>query len=174
MKRRKISVILLAVCMLVLSGCANAMKEGTEQLQNKEYNEAVQSFSEAIKDGKNVGEAYHGQGIAYWELQEYDKCKESLEKALENGVEGTPNLYQTLGDSCMKLTLYEEALSYYWKGMASDGLTEKQLQEMLYNEIMAYEGLRDWDGAKVKMDAYVAKYPDDADAKKEAEFLKTR
>ena len=53
-------------------------------------------------------------------------------------------------------------------------MTEKQLQEMLYNEVMAYEGLRDWDGAKVKMEAYVAKYPDDADAKKEAEFLKTR
>ena len=45
---------------------------------------------------------------------------------------------------------------------------------MLYNEVMAYERLKDWEGAKVKMAAYVAKYPDDTDAQKEAEFLETR
>lgn len=174
MKRKRLGVVFLAVCVLFLSGCANAMKEGVEHLEQKEYSEAVKSFETVIQDGKNVGEAYHGQGIAYWELKEYDKAKEAMEKALENGVEGTANLYQTLGDSCMQLEKYEEALSSYWKGMACDGLTEEQLQDMLYNEVMAYEGLKDWDGAKVKMEAYVAKYPDDEKAKKEAEFLETR
>lgn len=174
MKRKKIYVVFLTICVIFLSGCANAMKEGTEQLASKEYSEAVKSFGEAIQDGKNVGEAYHGQGIAYWELQEYEKCKAALEKALENGVKGTPNIYQTLGDACMELGEYEEALSFYWKGMGCDGLTEEQLQAMLYNEVMAYEGLKDWDGAKVKIAAYVEKYPDDTDAQKEAEFLETR
>lgn len=174
MKRKNICAVCLALCVLVLSGCGNAMKEGTEQLEKKDYSGAVESFSEVIKEGKNVGEAYHGQGIAYWELQEYEKCREVMEKALENGVTGTPNIYQTLGDACMALGEYEEALSSYWKGMGCDGLTEEQLQAMLYNEVMAYEGLKDWDGAKVKMAAYVAKYPEDTDAQKEAEFLETR
>ncbi len=174
MKRKRLGVVFFAVCVLFLSGCANAMQEGVEHLEQKEYSEAVKSFETVIQDGKNVGKAYHGQGIAYWELKEYDKAKEALERALENGVEGTANLYQTLGDSCMQLEKYEEALSSYWKGMACDGLTEEQLQDMLYNEVMAYEGLKDWDGAKVKMEAYVAKYPDDENAKKEAEFLETR
>lgn len=171
---KKLGVIFLTVCMIFLSGCANAMQEGTEHLENKAYSEAVKSFDEVIKEGKNVGEAYHGQGIAYWELKEYEKCRDSLEKALENGAEETPNLYQTLGDACMQLGDYDEALSSYWKGMACDGLTEKQLQEMLYNEVMAYEGLKDWDSAKMKMETYVAKYPEDTDAQKEAEFLETR
>lgn len=171
---KKLSVIFLTVCMIFFSGCANAMKEGTEHLENKEYSEAVKSFDEVIKDGKNVGEAYHGQGIAYWELKEYEKCRNSIEKALENGVKATPNLYQTLGDACMQMEDYDEALSCYWKGMACDGLTEKQLQEMLYNEVMAYEGLKDWDSAKMKMKTYTEKYPDDTDAQKEAEFLETR
>lgn len=174
MKRKKLGIVFLTVCVIFLSGCANAMKEGTEHLEQKEYSEAVKSFEEVIKDGKNVGEAYHGQGIAYWELKEYEKAKDALEKALENGVEGTPNIYQTLGDACMQLEEYDEALSCYWKGMACEGLTEEQLQAMLYNEVMAYEGLKDWEGAKVKMAVYVAKYPDDTDAQKEAEFLETR
>ena len=95
MKRKKLGIVFLTVCVIFLSGCANAMKEGTEHLEQKEYSEAVKSFEEVIKDGKNVGEAYHGQGIAYWELKEYEKAKDALEKALENGVEGTPNIYQT-------------------------------------------------------------------------------
>jgi len=58
--------------------------------------------------------------------------------------------------------------------MSCDGLNEKQLQEMSYNEIIAYEKLHDWSSAKAKISAYVEKYPDDEKAKKEAEFLETR
>ena len=74
MKRKNICAVCLALCVLVLSGCGNAMKEGTEQLEKKDYSGAVESFAEVIKEGKNVGEAYHGQGIAYWELQEYESA----------------------------------------------------------------------------------------------------
>lgn len=174
MKTKKISVLCIVACMVFFAGCADPLKDGTEQLENKQYQDAVGSFEEVIKSGKNLGEAYHGQGIAYWELKQYDKAKEALKKALENEAEETVVMYQILGDCSMILGSYEDALAYYWKGMGCEGLTENQLQEMLYNEIIAYEQLRDWDSAKLKMAAYAEKYPDDEEAKKEAEFLETR
>lgn len=174
MNKRKISMILLTFCAVIFAGCAGQVKKGTELLENGQYEKAVETFAEAIKSDKNLAEAYRGQGIAYWELKEYEKSKEALENALENGTKGTALLYQILGDCDMALENYEEALSYYWKGMSADGLNEKQLKEMSYNEIIAYERLKDWKSAKVKMEIYTQKYPDDTEAAKEAEFLETR
>ena len=42
MKRKNICAVCLALCVLVLSGCGNAMKEGTEQLEEKDYSGAFQ------------------------------------------------------------------------------------------------------------------------------------
>ena len=47
-------------------------------------------------------------------------------------------------------------------------------QEIQFNVIVCYEKLEDWDNAKAKLEDYVAAYPDDEKAAKEAEFLKTR
>lgn len=174
MNGKKRGILWIAVAALLLAGCGNALENGITQLEKKQYQEAAKSFEEVIKSGKDLGEAYHGQGLAYWELKEYGKAKESLEKALENKVQETASIYQILGNSCMELKDYEDALSYYWKGMACEGLTENQLKEMSYNEIIALEQLKDWNGAKLKIAAYVEKYPDDEDAKQEAEFLETR
>ena len=41
---------------------------------------------------------------------------------------------------------------------------------MEFNQIAAYEKLYDWESAKAKIEEYIAKYPDDEAAKKEAEF----
>lgn len=48
------------------------------------------------------------------------------------------------------------------------------IQEMEYNEIICYEQTADWENAKQKITEYTEKYPDDENAKKEAEFLETR
>lgn len=173
-KKKKIPVLLCIVCTVLLTGCAGKIDKGIEHLEKKEYEKAVESFDKAIDAGEQVAEAYHGQGIAYWELKEYDKAKKAMLSYLKEKGEPTATVYQILGDSEMKLENYEEAISYYLKGMSCDGLNEKQLQEMSYNEIIAYEKLHDWSSAKAKISAYVEKYPDDKEAKKEAEFLETR
>ncbi len=173
-KRRKTAVLLCVVCTFLLTGCAGKVDKGIEHLEKKEYKEAVESFDKAIKEGEQVADAYHGQGIAYWELKEYDKAKEAMLNCLKEKGKPTATVYQILGDCEMQLENYEEAVSYYLKGMSCDGLNEKQLQEMSYNEIIAYEKLHDWSSAKAKISAYVEKYPDDEKAKKEAEFLETR
>ena len=48
------------------------------------------------------------------------------------------------------------------------------LQEMLFNQIVCYENLGDWENAKTKIAEYIQVYPDDADAQREAKFLETR
>ena len=45
---------------------------------------------------------------------------------------------------------------------------------MQFNVIVAYEQMEDWESAEVKLEDYLASYPNDKAAKKEAEFLKTR
>lgn len=164
-------MLVLALC---FTGCATTMSEGTKLLEEKRYDEAIDKFSKAVEEKENAAEAYRGQGLAYWELKKYDKAKEAMTKALENGAEETAVLYQIMGDCDMQSEDYESALSNYWKGMSCDNVTEDQIQEMSYNEIVAYEYLSDWSTAKIKMSAYIEKYPDDKKAVKEAEFLETR
>ena len=48
------------------------------------------------------------------------------------------------------------------------------MQEMRFNEIVAYEQAGDIESARSKLADYTADYPDDEKAAKEAEFLETR
>ena len=48
------------------------------------------------------------------------------------------------------------------------------MQEMKYNEIVAYEQLSKWENARTKLKEYVKDYPDDERGTKEAEFLETQ
>ena len=47
-------------------------------------------------------------------------------------------------------------------------------QSLKFNEIVAYEYLGQYDQAKLAMEQYLALYPDDEKAQREAVFLKTR
>ena len=171
---KRCGLILMLICALWMTGCATPVSEGAELLEKKEYKQAVEKFTEAIDEKEDLAEAYKGKGIAQWELKDYKNAKDSMEKALKNGVEETAVLYQIMGDCDMALEDYESALSNYLKGMSCEDVDEKQIQEMSRNEITAYEYLGDWGTAKAKMKAYIEKYPDDENVKKEAEFLETR
>ena len=77
--------------------------------------------------------------------------------------------------SCeMQLGDYQSALNHYNLGLQSEGNSAELTQEMEFNQIAAYEKLYEWESAKAKIEEYIAKYPDDEAAKKEAEFLRTR
>ena len=69
---------------------------------------------------------------------------------------------------------YEIALDYYAKALKMEDCTEEMKQEILYNEIAAYQELGDWDTLKEKVASYVESYPDDDRMDKTAEFLETR
>ncbi len=81
-------------------------------------------------------------------------------------------IYNSLGVCLMQQEKYEEAVKAFESGIgmgASD-----YLQELKFNMIVANEYSGDFAQAKKLMQEYLQAYPDDARAKKENEFLKTR
>ncbi len=179
MKKRIVVIFMLSI--LFISGCGNRIENGRDLLKEGKYKEAMIQFESAIEKNKDTAEAYRGMGIAYYEQNNYKNAKESFLQALELGAKETPILYNLIGICMMKEEAYTEALSYYEKGIAllqkgeSVNLEENEVfQEMLYNQIVCYEKLKDWEQAKLKVAEYVKLFPEDKAAQKEAQFLETR
>ena len=72
-------VMLLLAVMLATSGCTSIVKEGTELLEEGNYTEAAEKFQESVDKGKDLGEAWRGLGICYWEEEDYEKAERRLE-----------------------------------------------------------------------------------------------
>ena len=111
-----------------------------------------------------LGKIYMASGDrtqAFLTLQQY------LETNPENG-----EVYNQLAYMRMEEEAYAEALSYLETGLKCADLSEKKA--LLYNEAVCYEYLLDFDTAKHKFESYVEAYPDDAQAAREYQFLKTR
>lgn len=174
MKKRKIAVLLMAG--MLLTGCmgTNHLKEGVSYLEEKKYEEAKASFQEEIEKEKHLDEAYRGMGIACFELKEFDEAIDAFDTAIENGTEKTGTLYNMLGISNMRVENYEEAVKAFEKGMTVEDSSDTMKQEMLFNTVISYEEMGDWEQAKEKLNEYIEQYPGDAKAEREAEFLETR
>lgn len=181
MKKILLCTVLAA---LLLTGCQNAVKEGTKQLEEGDYKKAAATFKKTIEKEKDVTEAYRGLGMAYYEQQDYQSAKDAFLQAADNQGDATPVLYNLLGVCSMHLEDYPSALEAFSKGIALSGEMndpggKKQdyadtVREMKFNEIVCYEKLLDWENAGKKAAEYVKDYPDDKEAQKEAEFLSTR
>lgn len=81
-------------------------------------------------------------------------------------------LYNSLGICLMNQQKYQEAAEAFQNGIALGN--SDYLQELSFNLIAANEYLGNFAQARTMMQDYVQIYPDDARAKKENEFLKTR
>lgn len=81
-------------------------------------------------------------------------------------------IYNSLGICLMHQQKYEEALAAFESGIALGA--SDYLQELKFNRIVANEYTGNFAQAKTMMQEYLQAYPDDAQAKKENEFLKTR
>lgn len=81
-------------------------------------------------------------------------------------------IYNSLGSCLMTQEKYEEALAAFTDGIEMGDTA--YLQSLKYNQIIAYEYLGRFSDAKSAMEIYLTSYPDDAKAKREYEFLKTR
>lgn len=152
-------------------------------------------------DGKRISDFDLGR-ISYY-LGDYEQARTSLEKAQENGgaeaasllgqtyealgdynyaasvyntylQNKTPDasLYNQLGLCKLKGGDYEAALAAFQAGLEVEGNTATQ--SLMFNELVAYEYLGQYDKAKLAMDQYLALYPDDEKAQREAVFLQTR
>ncbi|MDD2981153.1 MAG: tetratricopeptide repeat protein [Hespellia sp.] len=171
---------------LALTGCTNYVEDGTSQLETGSYTEAIATFEKAVEKEQGVAEAYRGIGLANYELEKYEEAKSALDSAIENGGEATPTLYNIMGICDMKMENYASALNNFNMGISlAEGTQENESedskadytevkQEMEFNMVVCYEKQFDWANAKAKMVDYISKYPDDAAAQKEAQFLETR
>ncbi len=167
-------VVLLVICGVVLLARPDDIKDGVTALELGQYEEAIEHFDKQIKKEKQLDEAFLGQGIAYYELGEYNTCIEKFEKALEEGALPEKTTYRFIGNAHMELEQYEDAIEAYTLGIAAEGESPAAVQEMSFNRIVAHERLADWKNAKKLIKEYVKQYPEDEKAQREAEFLETR
>ncbi len=110
-------------------------------------------------------------GRTYEAMGEYNYAANVYESYIgTNGANA--ELYDQLGLCRLRLGEYEAALEAFKAGMeADDGTFAKSLE---YNMAVAYEYVADFETAYQLFSAYVAKYPDDAEAAKELLFLESR
>lgn len=181
--KNKTKILLAALTVsFMLGGCAGPVEEGIKALEAGEYKEAAEYFEKAAsgKEKEEAAEGYRGLGFAYYEEGNYEEALNAFEKALDSGATQTVELYNLMGVCSMHLGNYEAALEAVRSGLAiaenSDGESAKEdlIREMRYNEIICCEKTADWTAAKEKMEQYLADYPDDEKAAREAAFLQTR
>lgn len=175
-----------------------------ENMKNSGYEEEAGKYLEAALSRKPQEPSdYAQQGYIYYLLEDYQKARASLDKAidgedesallylaqvyqamdqgeqaqalLENYVKnnkGDSKALNTLGMMEMNAGNYEEALKYFQMGSKVKDAINRQ--EILKNEIAAYEYAGDFAQAKEKMAAYLKEYPGDEEAVRENIFLKSR
>lgn len=175
MKKYLVILATVITSVFLLGGCGkNPSEEGLELLQEGQYEAALSKFEEAIEEEKNIDDAYRGAGIAKWELEDYEGARDAFENALDQGADESATLYNFLGSCEFRLGNYKMALNYYRLGMEQEDCSEEMMQEMRFNEIVSLEEVEDWENARTKLEEYLADYPEDERAVKEAEFLETR
>lgn len=110
-----------------------------------------------------LGQTYEKLGDMNYAAVVYQKYLESHE----------PNaaIYNSLGVCLMNQQKYDEALAVFESGVAMGA--SDYLQELKFNLIVANEYTGNFEQAKAMMQEYLQTYPDDAQAKRENEFLKT-
>lgn len=111
---------LAMLCVFTFSSCGSAdtnIAQGMQQIQELNYQAALDSFALAVEQEENGKLLYRGQGIAYMGLTRYDEAAESFLKALEYSdgwveeVDYDINLY--LAASYTKAGEYAEAEKVY-------------------------------------------------------------
>ena len=108
-------VLVMAVsAMCMMAGCGNTVKDGTEALEQGDYDTAIASFEEAAgsDDKEEAAEGYCGLGMTYYEQKQYDQALEMLEKAFDNGTVKTAELCNLAGTSALCKEDYAKALEY--------------------------------------------------------------
>ena len=132
----------------------SAKKELTEAV-NRKYPDAVLFLGKIYLSDKDTANA-RAMYQQYMEMQEENQALGYNGLALCDIAEGN----------------YSSALEQIQKGL--EVAQKSDVQELLYNEIVIYEKMLDFNTAKTKMASYMELYPDDVDAQKENQFLQYR
>lgn len=174
-----------------------------EELLGAGYESEGNSYLEkALSAGNKLSDYY--KGVLEYYMGSYTDARNDLENARKSKDDEDITLYlgktyEALGDPGYARTLYEEfirkgngggkiyeELSYllmnqkdYEGALAviETGLgigSNSGRKGMMFNRVVAYENLFDFEAAKAAMDEYIGLYPDDQDALREQMFLSSR
>lgn len=157
-----------------------------------------------LENAPKNAQDYYERGHIYYYMEDYDNAKKELTKASEKGSAPAELLLGMVclaqGDTAAARSMYQDYLNLEesskapgYNGMAlcdladgdpdsalaniSSGLEAagtEEMQELLFNEIAAYEKKLDFSTAYAKAQEYIKMYPDDMEAQKELAFLKSR
>ena len=137
----------------------------------EEYDLAINEFNSSFQNG--FEEAYYYLGNIYAKQDEYEEAVVNYQKFLESSITTkTALVYNQISACLLKLGRYSDALSYIQAGLEYKDVS--MLQPLKRNEIIAYEKMGDFVKAYHLMTDYMKEYPDDKEAIKDYEFLKTR
>ena len=115
--------------------------------------------------------ALHLMGRIYLAREDYVHAK-AMYEAIQQESGESGEIYNGLALCCLAAGEYDQAIQYIEQGLSLG--EEAGKQELLFNEIVAYEKKLDFTTARVKAENYVALYPTDEAGQKEYAFLKTR
>lgn len=110
-------------------------------------------------------------GKSYEQLGDYNYATSVYKNYLDENPQAA-EIFNQLGLCKMKSGEYQEALSAFRSAanVENNGMS----QSLEFNQIVAYEYTGNFKQAAVLMEEYLKKYPEDEEAKREYEFLKTR
>ena len=137
----------------------------------EDYKSAIVELSEAFKNGFTA--AYFYLGDIYEKESDYEAAVYNYQMFIDDeNNQKSATVYNQIGVCFIKLDQYKEALSYIQIGLEfKDIFLEQSLKR---NEIVAYEKLGKFEEAYDHMTDYLTLYPEDKEATREYEFLKTR
>lgn len=145
------------------------MQKGRIYTIQGDYESAIDNLQKAI-DGKLVKANYY-MGEAYSKQGDGDNASKYYQAYLDSGEADAYDLFN-MGQSQMEQGNYATAITYFDAALDLDEVPNKQ--ELMKNEIIAYEYSGDFASAKECMEDYIEEYPDDSDAEREYQFLETR
>ena len=140
----------------------------------EDYESAEAELTKAVAIEKKEGEDDKAELIlaqTYDQMGDQSQAQEYYELYAQDHADDSVVL-EELGNMAMEQEDYEQALTYYEDGLATNAPANEQ--ELLRGQIAALEQLYKFEEAKELMAQYVLDYPDDEEAAREYLFLKTR
>lgn len=139
-------------------------------LYQEDYEAALSELSEGFKNG--FKEAYYYIGEIYRIRKDYPKAIYYYDIFIKDGGAVVPNAYNQIASCYIKTGEYDSALQCLEQGIALNHAGTMQVLKK--NLIVTYEYLGRFEDAGESLTEYLALYPEDKGAAREARFLETR
>ena len=110
-----IIIILVIISFLQAQNINDYIKEGLNFVNNKQYSEAVVSFTKALEFDNKNSEIYFQRGLAKFEIKDFYGAIKDFEKTLEIGHPDERYIFlsnYTLGLSNLNISKYDKAIYY--------------------------------------------------------------